>query len=282
MTMMKIKLPHGRELAYATLQAVDKRGGSAQSKELRNAVSEITGFTEGELEKLSLKSVKMQMGWARTGLKSSGHLDNSQRGVWSLTVEGRSLLLLDPSVAQETARHAYERGWVQRKREKALREAAEAVADSAEDWKDDLLQTVKSIEPVSFARLFLRLLKEAGFKYLEPVGQNGEDEFVGVGVYRHHLISSRVYVRCQRRADSIPVRELRAFADAMSSRANRGLYITTSTFTPDAQRLAKAGDQPIDLIDGEELCDLLREYEMGVKVEMREHVTINKEFLDAL
>ena len=280
--MAKIRVPRGKDLAYATLQAVDRRGGSARTKELSNAASEIIGLTEGELETVSMGTVRMRMSWARTGLKSSGHLDNSQRGVWSLTDEGRSLLLLDPSVAQVTARHAYERGWAQIWREKALREAAGASAGSDEDWKDRLLQTVKSIEPVSFARLFLRLLRGTGFRYLEPVGGNGENEFVGVGVYKHHLISSRVYVQCQRRADKIPAREIRAFAEAMSGRANHGLFITTGTFTRDAQQAAKGGDYQIDLIDGEELCDLLKEYGLGVKVEMREHVTINQEFFDGI
>lgn len=283
-TMAEIKAPRGKDLAYATLQAVERRDGSTRTKELTDtkAVLEITGLAEGELKTVSMDTIQMRMAWARTGLKSSGHLDNSQKGVWSLTVEGRSLLLLDPSTAQETARQAYERGWAQRKLEKALREAAGASADSGEDWKDGLLQTVKSIEPVSFARLFLRLLKESGFRYLEPVGQNGDDKFVGMGVYRHHLISSRVYVQCQRRADSITAREVREFVEAMSIRANRGLFITTSKFTRDAQKVARDGAQPIDLIEGEELCDLLKEYGLGVKIEMREHVTVNQEFFDAL
>ncbi len=281
-TMEKIKLPHGRDLAYATLQAVDKRGGSAQSKELRNAVSEITGLTEGELEKLSLTSVKMQMGWARTGLKSSGHLDNSQRGVWSLTEEGRTLLLLEPSVAQEAARQAYERSWAQIKREKALRKATGASPDSGEGWKDRLLQAIQKMDSASYAKLCVSLLNEAGFRDLENAGGNGEDEFVGVGIYKHHLISSRVYVQCQRRADSITAREVRAFVEEMSIRANRGLFITTSKFTRDAQKVARDGAQPIDLIEGEELCYLLKEYGLGVKIEMREHVTVNQEFFDAL
>lgn len=280
--MTNIKLPHGRDLAYATLQAVDRRGGSAQSKELRNAVSEITGLTEDELEKLSLKSVKMQMGWARTGLKSSGHLDNSQWGVWALTIEGLLLVRSEPSAAQKAARQAYERGWGQIRREKALREAAGASADSDGNWKDGLLQAIQKMGPAAFANLCSILLKEAGFRDLETAGGNGEDEFVGVGVYKHHLIRSRVYVQCQRRADRIPTREVRAFADAISSRANRGLFITTGTFTRDAQKVAKDGSQPIDLIDGEELCDLLKEYGLGVKVETREHITINQKFFDAV
>lgn len=280
--MAKIKIPHGRDLAYATLREVDRRGGSVRTKELSNAVAEITGLTEGELGRLSLKSVKMQMGWARTGLKSSGHLDNSQWGIWSLTVEGRSLLRLEPSVAEETARHAYTRGWEQRRREKALREAAGASPATNEGWKDGLLETIKNMDAAAFARLSVRMLGEAGFRDFETAGRTGEDGLVGVGLYKHHLISSRVYVWCQRRADSIPAREIRALAEAMASRANRGLFVTTGAFTRDAQRAAKQGPWLIDLIDGEELCDLLKEYGLGVKAETREHITVSQEFFDAI
>lgn len=280
--MAKIKLPNGRDLAYATLREVDRRGGSAQSKELRNAVAEITGLTEGELEQLSLKSVKMQMGWARTGLKSSGHLDNSQRGVWSLTVEGRSLLRLEPSVAEETARHAYERGWEQRKREKELREAAEAGPDTKEDWKDGLLEAVNNMDAMAFARLSVRMLREAGFRDFEDAGRISEDRFVGLSFYKHHLISSRVYIWCHRRADSIPAREIRAFAEAMAGRANRGLFVTTGAFTRDAQRAAREGSRLIDLINGDEMCDLLKEHGLGIKAETREHITVSQEFFEAV
>lgn len=282
--MTKIKIPHGRDLAYATLQAVERRGGSVRTSELTDtdAVSEITGLTEKEMKQLSLKSVKMQMGWARTGLKSSGHLDNSQLGVWSLTLEGLLLSRSEPPAAQKAARQAYERGWAQIRREKALHKAAESSVDAVEDWKGGLLEAIQKMDPAPFARLCERLLKEAGFRDLETADGNGEDGFVRVGVYKHHLISSRVYIQCQRRTDRIPAREIRAFRTAMSGRANHGLFITTSAFTRDAQRKAKAGAQPIDLIDGEELCRLLKDHGLGVTVETRERVTINQKFFDTV
>lgn len=282
--MTNIKAPRGKDLAYATLQAVDRRGGSAKSKELTNAASEITGLTEEQLETLSMNTVQMRMAWARTGLKSSGHLDNSQTGVWSLTKEGRSLLRSEPSIAQERARQAYEKGWAIRREEKALR-AAEQVTkrvDFNDSWKSDLLKAVKSMEPVAFERLSLRLLTEAGFRDLETASRTGDGKIEGVGTYRCHLVSSRVYIQCKRWTGNVPAREIRVFQGAMAGRAGSGLFITTGTFTRDAQQAAKDGAQPIDLIDGEELCDLLKEYGLGVTVETREHVTINQKFLNGI
>ena len=282
--MAKIKAPRGRELAYATLLAVDKRGGSARSKELRNAVSEITGLTEGQLETLSMGTVQMRLGWARTGLKSSGHLDNSQRGVWSLTEKGRALLRSEPAVAQENARQAYESGWTkiwERKARRTAEHATESV-DSDDDWKSNLLKAVGRLDPAGFERLALRLLAKAGFSDLEPIIQTGDGRIEGVGIYKRHLVSSRVYVQCQRWSGNVPAREIRVFQGAMAGRAGSGLFITTGSLARDARQAIKDGAQPIDLIDGHELCDLLKEYGLGVAVEMREHITVSQEFFDAV
>jgi restriction system protein len=52
----------------------------------------------------------------------------------------------------------------------------------------------------------------------------------------------------------------------MSGRGDKGLLITTGTFTPEAKREARrAGAPPIDLIDGDRLCELLREFRLGVE-----------------
>jgi len=64
---------------------------------------------------------------------------------------------------------------------------------------------------------------------------------------------------------------VRDFRGAMMGRGDKGLLITTGTFTADAQREAtRDGAPPIDLIDGDALCELLKQYELGVKTTRRE------------
>jgi restriction system protein len=70
---------------------------------------------------------------------------------------------------------------------------------------------------------------------------------------------------------------------ALVGRGEKGLFITTGSFTRDAQREAtREGASPIELIDGDQLCELLKEYRLGVTVETRtvEDVTIRPQFFD--
>jgi restriction system protein len=69
----------------------------------------------------------------------------------------------------------------------------------------------------------------------------------------------------------------------MAGRGEKGLLITTGSFTRDAQAEAiRDGAPPVELIDGDRLCDLLREYGLGVEVRQRveEDVVVNPEFFD--
>lgn len=64
---------------------------------------------------------------------------------------------------------------------------------------------------------------------------------------------------------------MRDFRGAMSGRGDKGLLITTGTYTAEAMREAtRDGAPPVDLIDGDQLCDLLRQYELGVRCTVRE------------
>lgn len=69
----------------------------------------------------------------------------------------------------------------------------------------------------------------------------------------------------------------------MVGRSDKGLLITTGTFTPDAKREATRDGAPaIDLIDGDRLCDLLRELKLGVRTEMVEKMTVDGEWFTKL
>ena len=76
------------------------------------------------------------------------------------------------------------------------------------------------------------------------------------------------------------IRDLRG---AMDGRADKGLLLTTGTFTPDARGEAqRAGATPIDLIDGEELVERLKQLKMGVdiKTQVVEEVVVNRKWFD--
>jgi len=94
-----------------------------------------------------------------------------------------------------------------------------------------------------------------------------------------------VVFQAKRYKDTVPSGIVRDFRGAMVGRADKGLIITTGTFTRDAKFEAQRdGAPPIDLIDGEELAEKLKNLSIGVDVETAtiEKVTINKEWFNSL
>src|SRR5436309_383946 len=77
--------------------------------------------------------------------------------------------------------------------------------------------------------------------------------------------ASRRSFRAKRYRGSVGSAAVRDFRGAMAGRGEKGLLISTRTFTADAKREARRdGAVPIDLIDGEQLCELLLQYGLGV------------------
>jgi len=157
--------------------------------------------------------------------------------------------------------------------------------DADVDWKDGLLKAVTGMSPSGFEHLAKRLLREAGFIQMRVTGQSGDGGIDGVGVYRLSLVSFPIYFQCKKWKGSVGPKEVRDFRGAMAGRGDRGLLITTATFTAEAKKEAnRDGAPPVDLINGDRLCDLLKEYQMGVKTERREIENVELEpsfFTDA-
>jgi restriction system protein len=144
-------------------------------------------------------------------------------------------------------------------------------------------RTLVAMSPAGFERLTQRILREAGFINVVVTGKSGDGGIDGLGTYRPSLVSFPVYFQCKRYRGFVPPSAVRDFRGAMSGRGEKGLLITTGSFTADAQKEAsRDGAPPIDLIDGDRLCDLLKDYRLGVDVILRqiEDVSVKPEFFD--
>lgn len=131
------------------------------------------------------------------------------------------------------------------------------------------------MDPAAFERLAQRLLREAGFVKVEVRGKSGDGGIDGVGVLRVNLVSFQIYFQCKRWQSSVGSREIRDFRGALQGRADKGLFITTGTFTSQAaDEATRDGAIAIDLIDGDRLCDLLKQYQLGVETKLIEEVSI--------
>jgi restriction system protein len=154
--------------------------------------------------------------------------------------------------------------------------------ETGTQWKEILLECLLKISPGAFERLCQRVLRESGFVKVEVTGKSGDGGIDGIGVLRLNLLSFQVFFQCKRWKGSVGASTIRDFRGAMVGRADKGLVITTATFTTDARREATRDGAPaIDLVDGDTLCDLLKSLRIGVSVEQVEHVVIDqKAFMD--
>ncbi len=159
-----------------------------------------------------------------------------------------------------------------------LDEAVESLETLEElTWHRQLHKTLLLLEPSAFERLAQRLLRESGFIQVQVTGKSGDGGIDGVGIARiNGFLSFHVLFQCKRYQGSVTSGQIRDFRGAMQGRTDKGLFITTGTFTRDAMREAtRDGAPPIDLIDGEQLVQRLKELGLGVKITMFESVEVD-------
>jgi restriction system protein len=135
------------------------------------------------------------------------------------------------------------------------------------------------MDPAAFERLSQRLLRESGFIKVEITGRPSDGGIDGIGVLRMNLVSFQVLFQCKRWKGSVGASVVRDFRGAMVGRADKGLIITTGSFTAEARKEATRDGAPaIDLLDGEALCYLLKERRLGVSVKLVEDVSVDEQF----
>jgi restriction system protein len=145
-------------------------------------------------------------------------------------------------------------------------------------WQDLLLDCLLKMKPAAFERLCQRILKDSGFIKVEVTGRSGDGGIDGIGVLRLNLLSFHVFFQCKRWKGSVGASAIRDFRGAMVGRADKGLVMTTGSFTTDARREATRDGAPtIDLVDGEAVCELLKKLQIGVSIRKVEHVLIQQE-----
>ncbi len=285
-------IPKYDDLLWPTLQALKMGGGSATIQELSEQVASDLELSDEVLDiphkNGSRSEVDYRAAWARTHLKYVGAAANTSRGVWTITEIGRGIQAeneIRELVRQDRidrAQRDADGGTRTEPREDSIDVVDQETTDE-QDWRDSLLDIVRGISPDAFERLCQRILRESGFTRVEVTGRSGDGGIDGAGVLRLNLISFHVRFQCKRYTGSVSAPEIRGFRGAMVGRADKELFITTGRFTKEAEREAvRDGAPAIDLIDGNDLCDLLKNLELGVSTEAVQVVTPNADFFQSL
>ena len=204
-------------------------------------------------------------------------MENSARGVWSLTLNGRQTEKIDKDKVKFNVRNPiYQTNSLEVEEEK-LQEKSSSL------WQEILLEELMKLSPSSFETLCQRILRESGFVQVKVTGKSGDGGIDGKGVVKlGSLLSFHVIFQCKRWSGRVSSKEIRDFRGAMTGRTDKGLFITTGTFTRDAKMEAsREGAPPIDLIDGNELVDKMKELGLGIKIKKEEVVEIDKDWFSS-
>lgn len=286
-------LPTFDELLVPTVKALIQLGGSGTIEEINSQVYEIANLTDDIIQiphgdKGTTNEVDYRIAWSRTYLKKFGLLENSTRGIWALSKADIDVSKLDYIEIVKTVREQDKpiqpKTKTPKSKEEQIDDEVTEEVDNTDEWKEKLLNVLYNITPAAFERLAQRLLRESGFFQVEVTGKVGDGGIDGKGIVRMSgLLSFHVIFQCKRYKGSVTPSQIRDFRGAMQGRADKGLVITTGTFTRDAIKEAtRDGAPPIDLIDGELLCDKLKELKLGVDTKLTESIEIKNDWFNNL
>ena len=281
-----------------------KETGSATLDQLAELVIEKMGLTEEQTTPLHNNGPRTEfeyrMAWARTYLKQAGLIDNPRMGLWVNTLEGNQATEIDPDEVVRKVRKLQKE-----KREAKLRAfenkddsqsiavessdettTANEMMEDGDQWMDYLISKIMEMSPNGFEKLCRRLLMEVGFEDVKVTRQSNDGGIDGIGKLRtKDLFTQQVAFQSKRYRPgnvlgSPVIREFRGSIDGMTK---MGVIITTSSFSREAvKEAARPGATTINLLNGTELCNLLKKYEIGVSTTTREDVSVTPEFFAAL
>lgn len=230
-----------------------------------------------------------RVGWARTYLKKSGLLDSSKRGTVKLTQRGKSVLIQKPKKidvrflkqfpeflefqSAKKEEHDLQTDTHAEKNEGTPEELIESgYLKIRKSLEQEILTKLKSIHPAFFEKIVVELLVKMGYggsiaeagkatKYSNDEGIDGiiKEDKLGLDV---------IYIQAKRWEGVVGRPELHKFVGALAGQgAKKGIFISTSSFSKDAEQYIPKNDTKIVLIDGEKLAQYMIDYNLGVSIQ---------------
>lgn len=261
------------------IEALKELGGSGRPSEVCDLIAQRIKVSEAErnaVNKGGQSKYENRVHWARFYLAKAGYVDASTRGVWSLTEKGQATEKMSAEQAMaifSTLQSQFIKNRAEADVEDMPATVEESVAPSPttassdNNYRERTLYILQHLPPQGFERLCQRLLREAGFEQVIVTGRSGDGGIDGQGLLQlNPFVSFKVLFQCKRYAGSVGAGQVRDFRGAMQGRADKGIILTTGTFTTDAQKEAlRDGVPPIELVTGEKLLDMFENLELGLK-----------------
>lgn len=259
------------------LSALKELGNSGRPAEVREVIAQKLGLSDDELNDQmgsGASRFENQVAWARFYLSKAGYLDSSKRGVWRLTEKGINSSLTDSEALKifQQVQQSFKGSTSDTNDSLENIEGKTAPPDSdlssSGDYQTELLEIIRNLSPAGFERLCQRLLREAGFQQVEVIGRSRDGGIDGKGILQiNSFLSIQAIFQAKRYSANAPVTasQIRDFRGAMSGRTDKGIFITTSYFTTEAEKEAfREGTHPIELVGAKKLVDMFVQFELGL------------------
>ena len=271
------RIPRYIDLVAPTFTALKELGGSGNNDEILacviknlNLSDEIVDFPHKGSE--SLSEVSYQLAWARTYLKIYGVIENSARSVWAIMPEYAQEESIDGKLVVQAVNRMRSQKKPNEFTSANVLENDEPeddgieIPDEVKPWRQQLMEILQTMDPYGFERLTQRILRECGFTQVEVTKKSGDGGIDGIGKLRiNGVFSFNVAFQCKRYSGVVGAGEVRDFRGSLNNSIEKGVLITTGTFSKAAK--AEATDPSkrlIDLMDGEELINKIVECHIGV------------------
>ncbi|GCL51430.1 Mrr restriction system protein [Microcystis aeruginosa NIES-3804] len=234
-----------------------------------------------------------RVGWAKTYLKKAGLIESPQRATFVISEKGKEILSQNPARIDAKFLRQFpefqEFNRVNKQNETITLESNLSTSDQEQNPEEllensyqeirqalatDLLSILRKLSPDAFEKLVVELLVKMGYGGSirdagKAVGKSGDQGIDGI-IKEDRLGLDIIYIQAKRWADNNAVGrpEIQKFVGALAGQgAKKGIFITTSYFTQEALEYAPRNEIKIVLIDGEELGQLMIDYNLGVSTQ---------------
>lgn len=278
------RIPRYSKLIQPTFIALKELGGSGKNDEILDQIIKDLNIDD-EVADISHKGnpnkteISYQADWARTYLRKYGVIENSARAVWSIRPDYMGVEELDEKAIVAAVAKEQTTKIINATDALSNNEASDdpedddptnddtEFPDELKPWREKLAIILQEMDPFGFERLAQRVLRECGFTQVEVTKKTGDGGIDGTGKLRiNGIFSFVVAFQCKRYKGTVGAAEIRDFRGSLTTDIEKGVMITTGTFTKAAKEEASnPGKQQIDLIDGEEFISKIAEFGIGVK-----------------
>lgn len=256
------------------LDALKQLGGSGRPKEVSSKIAGNLNLSDEALNKTTLKSGSPkfynQVAWARQYLVWEGLIDSSKHGIWALTQKGSQTTL-----SEKESNDIFQK-WVSIHQKARKNKTEAAIIEEQEDtepdifetnYQPDLLEILQKLTPAGFEQICSRLLRESGFENVTVTGRPKDGGIDGYGILEiNPFVSFKVLFQCKKYQGTVARKDIGDFRNAMIGRAEKGIIMTTGSFSSDSIKEAnREGAPKIELVDGEKLVEMFKKVELGMK-----------------